>query len=133
MRTGWIAGSNPLALNARISVLDANRRAGTYLDGIYKCEIDLHGSSLHCDRGLRRCDHYIGQVHGTINEDGISQERIGRAIDAYEDSPSEGLKQTKMRVSGPNEHTMKSDLRGIVIRRRPQLTKYRPIRDVIPS
>ena len=83
MRTGWIAGPNPLALNTRMSVIEANRRVGTNLDGIQEGEIDLHWSSLRCHRGLRRCDHYIGQVHGTINEGAISQERISRAIDAY--------------------------------------------------
>ena len=64
----------------------------TDLDRIQEGEIDLHGTSLRSNYGLRRRDHNICQVHNIIRG-AESHERIGYTVDTHEGQPVESLTQ----------------------------------------
>ena len=65
----------------------------------------MHGPSLSSDNGLSRGDRMACEVHSTVDEtwNYCPEERIGQAVDTYEDRPPEDLTQRekkKMRIHG---------------------------------
>ena len=65
---GWIASPNLRAEYVAYVDIESNGRVETNLDGIKKCEIELHGPSLPIERGFRRAYPQRSRVYSTVNE-----------------------------------------------------------------